>query len=476
MSLNHDDVSHVVALAASLNLRDLRRTGRSRKIELPGDVATLMDALARICVSEETGETLAVGVQILPQNSIRFTFASDANQTRKPIDREAFAGGKHREEKLTSHIRSVWKILQSISERCRLQDRDELQLQKDLQDVCEREIGQLKTAVYSYGYKRFRYCVLKQNRWDYFCLFTELCSAVEPAGGNASRSDFYAELQQFYSFMTVLVHEHLKREDSPGAGFLYLVSGVGLLGRRILGRHLTDCECMPVKVCRDPRWLNRPPFSLTNYIQKVIALEQHIGDIIGFTAFVRNREIILRHLEVVHVSTMSYPISEPPSWKKVLSAIMTSGHRTPMDESMLLEALNSALPLSSSSLGIMNPVFTTHYPIHCEVALINHYVANPSPPPLRQIGGSKQTCSACSSYIKASNKSRNIKFDPKACSGKWYFPWSFSSYDPNIIIQQTFSDMIKKIMACLVTRKVVVQPDVTGWDEGNADTAIENPL
>lgn len=250
MSPNHDDVSHVVALAASLNLRDPRRTGRGRKIELPGDVATLLDALASICVSEEIGETLAVGVQILPQNFIRFTFASDANQTKKLINREAFAGSKHREERLTSHIRSVWNILQSISERCRLQERDELQLQKDLQQVCEKEIGQLKTAIYSFGYKKFRYRVLKQNRWDYFCLFTELCSAVEPARGNVSRSEFYAELQQFYSFMTVLVHEHLEREDSPGAGFLYLVSGVGLLGRRILGHHLTNCECMSVKVCR----------------------------------------------------------------------------------------------------------------------------------------------------------------------------------------------------------------------------------
>lgn len=202
-------------------------------------------------------------------------------------------------------------------------------------------------------------------------------------------------------------------------------------------------------------------------------MEQHISDILGYSAFVRNREIILRHLEVVHVSTLSYPISEPPSWEKVLSTTMATGRRTLTDESKLLEALNSALPLSSSSNAV-NPVFTTHYPIHCEVALINHYVSNPCPPPLRQIGGSKQTCSACSSYIKASNKSRNIKFE-KTCGGKWYFPWSFSSYDPNIIIRQTFSDMIKKIMACLVTRRVVVQPDVTGWQEGNTRTEFENP-
>lgn len=250
MSLKHDDVSHVVALASALKLHDIRRTGRYRKPDFPGDISSLLDALAGICVSEEIGVSLAVGVQILPQNSIRFTFASDVNQTKKRIDRKSAAIDKDKEISITSHVHSVWSILQDISESCRLQDRDELGLQRDLETFCHKEIGQLKTIIYNFGYKKFRHRVLKNGRWDEFCLFTEICRDVEQ---QASISEFYGDLQELYSFLSVLIHEHLKREDSPGEGFLYLVAGVGTLGRRILTRYGTSCVSICAKVSKGTR-------------------------------------------------------------------------------------------------------------------------------------------------------------------------------------------------------------------------------
>ncbi|GJJ14088.1 hypothetical protein Clacol_008345 [Clathrus columnatus] len=452
MSLCHDDVSHIVALASSLNLRDIRKPSRFQNLSFSGAVSSLLDALASICVSEEVGEAFAVAVQFLSQNSIRFTFASDFNQTKENIGRRFLDSEK--ENNIITHVQHVWSLLQTISDRCRVQELDEQGLQNELHVFCEKEIGQLKTAIYTFGYQKFRHRVMKKARWDEFCLFTEIYHTMERQN---SVSDFFADLQQFHSFLTVLVHEHLKREDSPGEGFLYLVTGAGILGQRILSRQSNSCEISSTRVSEDRRWMNRDPFPLRDYITKVVALELHINTLLGFSSCLRNREIIVLRPEITHLSNFSYPVSEPSSWDNVLSLALSLGRRRPVDPPKLLQALNSTLPLSSSSQTI-HSAFTTYHTLHCEMVLINHFVLNPSPPPLRQLGVSKPTCSACSSYIKASNKSRNIYFDVTRCNGKWYFPWSLSTSDPKILLHQTLADVIEKIMTCLTTRGQVLQP------------------
>ncbi|KAF8416745.1 hypothetical protein EV426DRAFT_396420 [Tirmania nivea] len=399
----------------------------------PGRGAIVMDALASICVSQATGEVFAIGLQFNHKDSILDILIA-GNHDKNDSLRKA-------KQHLENVLRKV-KELGNLYAEERKKDGDVAKWKKWKDNsppkvsypkghrITQRAMELLAIIVKHSAAKLHRR--IAKRLTDFIALSQELLGYVKSKQNTARPAEEDDEHKKEMQFLENLleiagcityIYEALgkePRELKPEAlNFICLELLTAWSNFDVLkAAHKHDVFRYVEK------FSPRNSFPLMHYLEKVLSIYGYFTTLMNWarSPFLRVSLSMTTRVQVLAESSKapSLPTNED-AWEAVLNDLFESANVDPTDQSFVAESAKHAWLRYRPKRAKLK-----RCPIHCEVALVQHYHQSSSiVPPLCYIGVSKLSCLCCHLFLREFAKETKKNFKTRGTHSKIYYPWGF---------------------------------------------------
>ena len=381
--------------------------------------AAAIDALARICVSKK--EIIAVGVQF--------------NHVEKFLD-IVIAGNHNYNDSLgkeKKHLENVLRVVQELGMLYAERDKDggrngdvvgssEKVINTDGHRIT-RCASELKAVIVNHSAAKLHKSIAERwPAWKHLVRDLLAYTNAKPEG----ETQFFQNLLQISSFLG-----HIYNILEPKSGELAKKLEPDEVKR--ICEHLTSAwekfrplqEARKIDVLRCVQSFSQnTQFPLIQYLEEVLSLHASSMELVNWAHSPRLQESLSMQLRVRTLASSSEDPKLPTTeagWAAVFNDMLKASGVEAEDSPFIAKSASNAL------LKYKSPSKPKRRPIHCEVALVQHYFLSQSPsvPAYTYIGVSKYSCLPCYLFLRGFAEETGKIFQTKGTHGKIYYPWGF---------------------------------------------------
>lgn len=368
-------------------------------------VTKIFDAIASLCISQPSGEVIAVTLQTLP-NGVKMIIAGNSDIPEVTL----------------VYVHKIWDVLQQLS-------RDYAKIHggsgfakspkrpkfHDLDKVVQERVQKLGRIVLRFTSSKFQRSVNK-----YFKLFAEIGALRAKELG----------FESIYHGI-ILIHKYLNKSLEPES-----------LSNEDWGsfwKVLNAVESEINKLGRDPTELSKMfQFKFDRYITRVAAMPRHIKALLGAANSPTLRGIFQAKFSVVALKSggkVQHTLPKTPSqWQHFIGIVLDCRNECDPHEQSF--ELNSKV-VEAHCKSIHQHPFNPSAFVHCEAALMAYILNHPDESFYNYIGISKLCCRGCYALFQAIKRVIGRDFVVRGCHHKFYYPWKFPQIPEHHLVAQS---------------------------------------